>query len=50
MSKSNDAVFFLGFFGSVIAMAAAIFVVTQYAPDQYARWSGGEQGTLVATK
>mgnify|MGYP000143143476 CR=1 FL=1 len=38
------------FIGSALVFAITVFVAIHFAPDQYAKWNGGEQGSLVAIK
>lgn len=50
MNGSGNVLIFVGFMGAALVFAATIFVAYHYAPDQYARWGGGAQGSLVSLK
>lgn len=50
MNGSGNLTIALGFIGSALVFAMTIFVAIHFAPDQYAKWNGGEQGSLVAIK
>jgi hypothetical protein len=50
MNSSGNIWISVGFVGAALVFAATVFVAIRYAPDQYARWGGGAQGSLVAIK